>query len=38
MVLPFVMALPADVLASGHTHAGHVVASPMTPLYGAIAL
>jgi hypothetical protein len=38
MVLPFMMALPADVLASGHSHAGHVVASSMTPLLGAVAL
>ena len=38
MVLPFVMALPADVLASGHQHAGHVAASTTLPLMGAIAL
>lgn len=37
MVLPFVMALPADVLASGHEHAGHLVASSTVPFTGAIA-
>ena len=38
MVLPFVMAMPADVLASGHSHAGHMGASPTIPLLGAIAV
>ena len=38
MVLPFVMAMPADVLASGHSHAGHVAASSTIPLLGAIAV
>ena len=37
MVLPFVMAMPADVLASGHSHLGHP-ASTSLPLAGAIAL
>jgi hypothetical protein len=38
MVLPFIMAMPADALASGHAHAGHAAASPMTPIFGAAAL
>jgi hypothetical protein len=38
MVLPFLMTLPTDVLASGHPHAGHVIASSTAPLRGAIAL
>ena len=38
MVLPFVMAMPADVLASGHSHAQHVVARSTIPLFGAIAV
>ena len=38
MVLPFVMAMPADVLAAAHTHAGHAAANTALPLTGAIAL
>jgi hypothetical protein len=38
MVLPLVMAMPADVIASGHAHAQHVVASSTMPLLGAIAV
>jgi uncharacterized membrane protein len=38
MVLPFVMAMPSDVLASGHSHAGHVAATATVPYTGAIAL
>jgi hypothetical protein len=38
MVLPFVMALPADLLASGQEHAGHVVAGVTVPFTGAIAV
>jgi hypothetical protein len=38
MVLPFLMPMPADVLAAGHTHAGHVAANTTLPFMGAIAL
>jgi hypothetical protein len=38
MVLPFVMAMPADVLAAGNTHVGHVAAHTALPLMGAIPL
>jgi hypothetical protein len=38
MVLPFVMAMPAEVLAAGQTHVGHGAAHPTLPLTGAIAL
>jgi hypothetical protein len=38
MVLPFVMAMPADVLAAAHTHVGHAAASTTLPFVGAIAL
>ena len=38
MVLPFLMAMPADVLASGHSHAGHAAALSTVPSAGAIAL
>jgi hypothetical protein len=38
MVLPFVMALPSDVMASGHNHAGHVAATATLPLMRAMAL
>jgi uncharacterized membrane protein len=38
MVLPFVMALPAHVLASGHQHAGPVVAGTAVPSIGLIAV
>jgi hypothetical protein len=38
MVLPFVMALPAHVLASGHQHAGHLVAGTAVPSIGLIAV
>jgi hypothetical protein len=38
MVLPFVMAMPADVLASGHAHAGHAAAHATLPFMGARAL
>jgi hypothetical protein len=39
MLLPFVMGLPADVLASAHAHhAGHVATSSMSPLSGAAGL
>jgi hypothetical protein len=38
MVLPFVMALPADVSASAHEHAGHVVAGTTVPFVGASAV
>jgi len=37
MVLPFVMAMPADLLASGHTHA-HAPASGAVPFAGIFAL
>ena len=38
MVLPFVMAMPADVLAAAPSHAGHAAASATLPFVGAIAL
>jgi hypothetical protein len=38
MVLPFVMAMPTDVLASGHMHGGHAAAPTTIPYAGAIAL
>lgn len=38
MLLPFVMTMPADVLAAGHTHAGHLAPSTPAPFMGAIAL
>ncbi len=37
MVLPFVMAMPADLLASGHMHA-HASASPSVPFASVVAL
>jgi hypothetical protein len=38
MVLPFVIAMPADVLAAGHTHVGHAAANTALPFMGASAL
>jgi hypothetical protein len=38
MVLPFVMAMPAEVLAAGQTHVGHGAAHTPLPLMGAIPL
>lgn len=38
MVLPFVMAMPADVLALDHSHALHVATSSTIPLHGVIAV
>lgn len=38
MVLPFVMAMPADLAASGHQHAGHMMANPTLPLISVVAL
>lgn len=38
MVLPFVMSMPADVLASEHMHMGHGTAGPMLPFSGGFAL
>jgi hypothetical protein len=42
MLLPFVMALPADVLASApahaHAHAGHMAASAMLPFMSVVGL
>jgi hypothetical protein len=38
MLLPFVMALPAHVLASAHDHAGHVVAGTTLPFMSAVGL
>lgn len=37
MILPFVMTMPADVLAAGHTHAAHVAATTTLPLMGVSA-
>jgi len=38
MVLPFVMALPAEAIASSHDHASHVVAAASAPWMGTIAI
>jgi hypothetical protein len=38
MLLPFVMAMPADVAASAHQHAGHGMATAVVPLTSVIAL
>jgi len=38
MVLPFVMAMPANVAASAHQHTGHVMAATALPMTGVIAL
>ena len=38
MVLPLVMAMPADVLASAHSHVHHVAASSTIPLLAVIAV
>ena len=38
MVLPFVMSMPAGVLASEHMHMGHAAAAPMLPFSGGLAL
>ncbi len=38
MVLPFVMAMPADAVAAVHGHAGHGAGTTTLPAMGAIAL
>ncbi len=38
MVLPFVMAMPADVMASSHEHLRHMAAANALPSAGATAL
>jgi hypothetical protein len=38
MVLPFVLSMPADVLASNHEHAAHLAAQAALPSAAALAL
>ena len=38
MVLPFVMAMPADAVAAAHGHAGHAFGNTTFPLAGVLAL
>lgn len=38
MVLPFVLSMPGEVLASGHGHAGHATLPANAPAIGATAL
>ena len=38
MLLPFVMALPSRVLASGPEHVGHVAASATLPFMSAVGV
>ena len=38
MLLPFILAMPADVLASDHSHAHHLSASSTIPLLAVIAV